>query len=96
MPNVLDYEPNPIPLRETLKFDINDDDNNSEGGYKPKEFISAAFKVLIIGNSRVGKSSLIKRAVKNEYDEKISPTMGVDTTFYNHTLVNNGIIKLML
>lgn len=49
-----------------------------------------------MGNSGVGKSSIIKRAVMNEYDEKFSPTIGINTDFYNLRLANNALLKLML
>lgn len=35
-------------------------------------------KVLLIGNSSVGKSSLIFRFVDNVYNESFVPTIGVD------------------
>jgi Ras-related protein Rab-1A len=36
------------------------------------------FKILLIGNSSVGKSSLLLRFVDQTYNEKFEPTIGVD------------------
>ena len=36
------------------------------------------FKILLIGNSNVGKSSLLIRFVDKVYNEKFEPTIGVD------------------
>ena len=43
------------------------------------------FKLLLIGNSSVGKSSLLFRFVENVWDDSFVPTIGVD-------FVSNNII----
>ena len=43
-----------------------------------KEELKLAFKIIIIGNPSVGKSSLIKRAIKNEFIENYSTTIGFE------------------
>jgi len=53
------------------------------------------FKLLLIGNSSVGKSSLLFRFVENTWDENFVPTIGVD--FKLKTLeVNGKKVKLQI
>ena len=45
------------------------------------------FKLLLIGNSSVGKSSLLFRFVENTWDDNFVPTIGVDfvrNIYYNY------------
>ena len=105
-------KPNPIMPGEILKIDVlngttteDEDDYNEKRSFgDPNQMKAiqkvvetlAAFKVIIIGDPRVGKSCLIKRAVKNEYDEKHEPTFGVNFSHYKLILDNNSIVRLML
>ena len=53
------------------------------------------FKLLLIGNSSVGKSSLLFRFVENVWDDSFVPTIGVD--FKLKTLeVNGKKVKLQI
>ena len=53
------------------------------------------FKVLLLGNSDVGKSSLILRFTENKWQENFTPTIGVD--FKLSTLeINNKKIKMQV
>ncbi len=38
----------------------------------------AVYKVLLVGDADVGKSSLIRRVLSGEFEENYSPTVGVD------------------
>ena len=65
---------------------------NSSQGDKEYEFI---FKVLLLGNSNVGKSSLFLRFVDDIWNDTFVPTIGVD--FKIKTLeIDNKKIKMQI
>lgn len=51
------------------------------------------FKILIIGNSSVGKSNILLRYTDNVFNDSFLPTIGVDFKIKNMT-VNNQRVKL--
>ena len=53
------------------------------------------FKVIIIGDSGVGKSSILKRAVKNTFDDNYQATVGFEFLLM-HFIVNDFKIKLQI
>ena len=57
------------------------------------EFIN--FKIVIIGNSGVGKSCILKRAVQNKFDENYQATIGFEFLLM-HFNVNGLKIKLQI
>ena len=50
--------------------------------------VDYGFKVLVLGDSSVGKSSLIKRFHSNVFDQRLPTTIGVD--FFIHDLEVDG------
>ena len=53
------------------------------------------FKLIVIGDCSVGKSSIIQRFADNKYTDNMSPTLGVDMT--NHVLeINKEKINVIL
>ncbi|KAL9968526.1 hypothetical protein ACROYT_G020633 [Oculina patagonica] len=57
--------------------------------------VDYVFKVLVLGDSSVGKSSLIKRFHSNVFDQRLPTTIGVD--FFIHDLeVDGKKVKLQL
>ena len=50
--------------------------------------VDYVFKVLVLGDSSVGKSSLIKRFHSNVFDQRLPTTIGVD--FFIHDLEVDG------
>ena len=54
-----------------------------------------SFKVIIIGDSSVGKSSLANKAIKNKFESSYSATIGFDF-FSFFVKINNKILKLQI
>ena len=54
-----------------------------------------SFKIIIIGDSFVGKSSLANKAVKNKFDELYSTTLGFDY-FSFFVKIDGKILKLQI
>ena len=52
-------------------------------------------KVILIGNSNVGKTSIIKRYVNSEFEEQYQATIGVDFTVKS-LIIENYDIKLQI
>ena len=53
------------------------------------------FKIIVIGEAGVGKSSLALKAIKNEYNERYLPTIGFENLTFN-LKINDKIIKLQV
>ena len=53
------------------------------------------FKLILAGDSGVGKSSILKRAVQNKFDENYQATIGFEFLLM-HFLVNELKIKLQI
>ena len=54
-----------------------------------------SFKVIVIGDSGVGKSCLTNKAIKNIFEENYSATVGFEFCTFN-IKINNKIIKLQI
>ena len=61
--------------------------------YKGDDFLS--FKLIMIGDVAVGKSSLINRAIKKSFKSAYSPTLGFDYFSY-YIKIKNKVLKLQL
>ena len=46
--------------------------------YRDTVIVDAEFKMIVIGNPDVGKSSIIQRMTENKFNSKKSPTYGMD------------------
>ena len=69
--------------------------NDSSSYEKDNEENEINFKLIIIGNQGVGKSSLTIRAIKNTFEEFYTPTIGFD--FQTHyTKIEDKKIKLQI
>ncbi|KAJ5070920.1 small rab-related gtpase [Anaeramoeba ignava] len=56
---------------------------------------SKTLKILIIGNSLVGKSSLLLRFCDNQFNEDLGTTIGVDFRFAT-VKINDEVVKLQI
>ena len=54
------------------------------------------FKIIIVGNSTVGKSSLLNRYIDNNFNDTYSTTIGVEFGVKYVTLNDNTPIKLQI
>jgi Ras-related protein Rab-11A len=63
---------------------------------KPKEPTSKVlnFKVAVIGDGGVGKTTLIRRHAKDKFETDILPTLGVDITCKNYKLPSGLLVML--
>ena len=53
------------------------------------------FKIVLVGDQNVGKSSIIARYIRNEFDPTKNPTIGID--FISKNIATAGkIIRLQL
>jgi len=54
------------------------------------------FKILLVGESGVGKSALLRRFSEDQFSDTYTSTVGVDFTIKNETLPNSKIVKLQI
>ncbi|TPP56001.1 Ras protein Rab-35 [Fasciola gigantica] len=54
------------------------------------------FKLLIIGDSGVGKSSLLMRYINDSFDNRLSATIGVDFRIKVTTVPDGSTVKLSI
>jgi small GTP-binding protein len=71
---------------EDLKYEVIKKDTN---------IFDLSFKLIIVGNSGVGKSCLTLKAIKNQYDDFYTPTIGFEFLSFN-VKINEHIIKLQI
>ena len=66
--------------------------DNSQNKSKNYQYI---FKLILIGNSGVGKSCILNRYIKHTFEEKYKCTIGVDFLMKTVT-INNQTVKLQI
>ena len=52
---------------------------------------NCTFKIVILGESSVGKSSIVSRLLQNRFNENIQHTVGASYTIYNKTINDTSI-----
>lgn len=63
-------------------------------GHSSTSWQEKLFKVLVIGDIGVGKSSFVLRYVKKRFDEEYKPTLGVDFALKTMDLDPKTIVRL--
>ena len=74
---------------------IEDKSPNSKEGKKKQNQIPHIYKIVLIGDSGVGKSSILLRFVDDTFSENFYVTLGVNYKFKNFT-VDNKLVKLQI
>ena len=74
---------------------VNDDEFNIE--LLPEDFAQydISFKIIVIGDSGVGKSCLTTQAVRNNFEEFYTATIGFEFLTFNMR-INNNVLKLQI
>ena len=74
---------------------VNDDEFNIE--LLPEDFAQydISFKIIVIGDSGVGKSCLTTQAVRNNFAEFYQATVGFEFLTFN-LRINNNVVKLQI
>ena len=74
---------------------VNDDEFNIE--LLPEDFAQydISFKIIVIGDSGVGKSCLTTQAVRNNFEEFYTATIGFEFLTFNMR-INNKVLKLQI
>ncbi len=80
---------------ESKEFENISDDIGLDSLSSPNKPYSFIFKLILIGDSNCGKTSLINRYVKKQFSENYICTIGVDFLMKN-ILLNNELIKLQI
>ena len=83
-------------MDENIKgIPVNDDEYNIE--LLPEDFAQydISFKIIVIGDSGVGKSCLTTQAVRNNFEEFYTATVGFEFLTFNMR-INNNVLKLQI
>jgi small GTP-binding protein len=94
--------------KEEKEKENNDDENDELEAFKnePEEIkierlkgdiktYDRSLKVILIGDSKVGKTNILNRLVNNEFNAKHIPSLSLE--YYNHSIkINNYIIRMQI
>lgn len=95
--------------KEKEKENVNNDDENDEiEGFKNEteeikierlkgdiKTYDRSIKVILIGDSKVGKTNILNRLVNNKFNDKHIPSLSLE--YYNHSIkINNYIIRMQI
>ena len=108
--NIKDNNNNEIKVKnekENEEKEENDEDEDIEGFKNEPEEIKIerlkgdiknydrSIKVILIGDSNVGKTSIISRLVNNQYSDEYTPSISLE--YNNHSIkINNFVIRMQI
>ena len=79
---------------------VNSDSAKSKTNRKKSKQFDYTFKIVMIGDSGVGKSCILLRFADDKFNENFYATIGVDFRFKNITIDNKSvklqIVKMIL
>ena len=79
------------------KEDKTEDNNSSdEGSEEVKNQNPMEFSIILVGDSNVGKTSIIKRFIEGEFEEKVKCTIDVDFHCKNLKIDKNLNVNLKI
>ena len=61
------------------------------GVYNPETPCDLSFKMILIGDANVGKSNLVNRLIKNEFNSLSESTIGAAFSYYTASLDNENV-----
>ena len=84
-----------LPLKPKRKKERKEEEEKKMAGYRAEDDYDYLFKVVLIGDSGVGKSNLLSRFTRNEFSLESKSTIGVE--FATRSLnVDGKVIKAQI
>lgn len=83
-------------LVSNIKFELFKSNHmNDQISFSSNRNTIQKFKVVLVGDQSVGKSSIISRYIRNEFDPTKNPTIGIDFISKN-IAVSGKMVRLQL
>ena len=81
---------------EQLEKSINNLNNNEQEDAKIEKLDFAKIRIGLLGDTEVGKTSIVKSLIEGEFDSECLPTIGLDKFEKKHCLDGGKEIKLIV
>ena len=92
-----DISPEPSPKSNTSSETASKSETEYKFEILPEDYTNfdLSFKLIVIGDSGVGKSCLTNNAIKNTFDESYNATVGFEFCVFN-VKINDKVVKLQI